>query len=105
MECPGVFCCPAHEGPEFNTNPHNRTIPRHETRCTLCFTQLRSLETEVRLVLRDEFWHNCGVPEPPKTDGAKQRPNDADWHKRAAHQTCVAHLLRRCRQVAADHPH
>jgi transposase len=23
----------------------------------------------------------------------------------AAHQTCVAHLLRRCRQVAADHPH
>lgn len=23
----------------------------------------------------------------------------------AAHQTCLAHLLRRCRLVAADHPH
>jgi hypothetical protein len=31
----------------------------------------------------DEFWHNCGVPEPPKPDDATGRPNDTDWRKRA----------------------
>src|SRR6185436_16743330 len=73
MECPGVFCCPAYGDPGFNTNPHSRTIPHHETRRTLCFTQLRSLETESVLF----FAMNSGITD-PLTSYAKSRAQEGE---------------------------
>jgi hypothetical protein len=46
------------------------------------------------IVLCEEFWHNCGVPESPKTD-THRPPDAADWRKRAEDAERERERLRR----------